>query len=254
MTFRVWLLFGAALIASASELKRVDRSLVTNGVTYRYVVSVPDGWTANREWPVILFLHGSVERGSDGVRQANVGLGAEVGKHPDRWPAVVVMPQCRTDADWSTPAMEAQVLAALDASMQEFHGEPRRVYLTGFSMGGYGTWAIASRHPKRFAALVPISGGVVWPTPERIVDEKPYAAIAEKIAGIPEWVFHGSADRNVFVTESREMVMLLKAMNANIRYTEYKGFEHFGTWDRAYAEPDLPAWLFQQKLASDPIR
>jgi predicted peptidase len=254
MTFRVWLLLAAALIASASERKRIDREVVTNGVTYRYVVSVPDDWTANRAWPVILFLHGSVERGSDGVRQAKVGLGAEVEMRPERWPAVVVMPQCRPEADWSAPAMEAQVLAALEASMQEFHGDSRRVYLTGFSMGGYGTWAIAARHPKLFAALVPISGGVVWPTPARIVDEIPYASIAEKVAGIPSWVFHGGADRNVFVTESREMVKLLRTMNANVRYTEYDGAAHFGTWDRAYAEPELPTWLFRQRLASDPVR
>ncbi len=112
---------------------RFNREVVANGIAYRYVVSLPGVWT-------ILFLHGSVERGSDGVSQAKVGPGAEVESHPERWPAVMVMPQYRPDADWNTPAMESQIMAALDASMREFHGDPRRVYLTGFSMGGYGTW------------------------------------------------------------------------------------------------------------------
>jgi predicted peptidase len=119
--------------------------------------------------------------------------------------------------------MEAQVLAALEVTLREFHSDPRRVYLTGFSMGGYGTWLIAARHPNRFAALVPIAGGIVWPPPAPIVDETPYAKTAEKVARIPAWVFHGSADRNVLVTESREMIKLLRRVGANVRYTEYDG-------------------------------
>ena len=117
--------------------------------------------------------------------------------------------------------MEAQILAALEASAKEFHGDPRRVYLTGFSMGGYGTWSLAAKYPNRFAAIVVVCGGIQWPTPHRITNEEPYRAIAGKVAGIPIWVFHGNADRNVFVTESREMVKLLRALQADVRYTEY---------------------------------
>jgi len=197
---------------------------------------------------MILFLHGSEERGDDGVRQSKVGLARAVREHPERFPAIVVMPQCRVGVDWTAPAMEAQILAALDASAKEFHGDPRRTYLTGFSMGGYGTWALAAKYPNRFAAIVVICGGITWPTPARISDEAPYAAIAGKVARIPIWVFHGDADRNVFVTESREMVKLLRGLGAKVRYSEYPGVPH-QSWDRAYSERDLPGWLFEQHLA-----
>jgi len=143
--------------------------------------------------------------------------------------------------------MEAQILAALDASMREFHGDPLRVYLTGFSMGGYGTWSLAAQYPNRFAAIVVVCGGIQWPTPSRITKPEPYADIARKVARIPIWVFHGNADHNVFVTESREMVKLLRELHADVRYTEYDGVAH-ESWDKAYGEPELPIWLFSKRL------
>jgi predicted peptidase len=244
------LLLAPVLMNASSETQEpqfLNRTVTSNGVVYRYVVSVPAGWSADRAWPIILFLHGSNERGEDGIVQSKVGLGLAVRNHPERFPAIVVMPQCRRDADWRTPDMEAQILAALDASMKEFHGDPRRVYLTGFSMGGYGTWSLAAKYPKRFAAIVLVAAGIQWPTPRQITDAEPYAAIARKVAGIPIWVFHGNADRNVFVTESREMVKLLRELRADVRYTEYDGVAH-ESWDRAYGEPELPVWLFHQSL------
>jgi predicted peptidase len=114
-------------------------------------------------------------------------------------------------------------------------------------MGGYGTWALAAKYPKRFAAIVVVCGGIQWPTPRKITDEEPYAAVARKVAGIPVWVFHGDADRNVFVSESREMVKLLRGLHADVRYSEYAGVAH-ESWDRAYGEPELPVWLFTQHL------
>jgi predicted peptidase len=143
--------------------------------------------------------------------------------------------------------METQALAALDASSKEFHGDPRRTYLTGFSMGGYGTWALAAKYPNRFAAIVVVCGGIKWPTSDRILEEEPYAAVARKVAGIPIWIFHGAIDRNVLVSESREMVKLLRELRADVRYTEYGGVAH-ESWDRAYGEPEFPVWLFSKSL------
>jgi predicted peptidase len=245
---RPLLLIPLAAFVAATQPRFFDRKVTAGGVTYRYVVSVPAGWTADRTWPIILSLHGSEERGTDGVLPSKVGLGLALRKFPGRYPAIVVIPQCRPEVDWKAPAMEAQILAALDASTKEFHGDPLRMYVTGLSMGGYGTWALAARHPDRFAAIVVICGGIVWPTPRPIQDETPYAAVASKLTKIPIWVFHGSADRNVFVTESREMVKLLRALHADVRYTEYEGVAH-QSWDRAYAEPDLPGWLFSKRLS-----
>jgi predicted peptidase len=121
------------------------------------------------------------------------------------------------------------------------------MYVTGFSMGGYGTWSLAAKYPHRFAAIVVICGGIQWPTPRPIKDESPYEAIARQVVGIPIWVFHGNADRNVFVSESREMVKLLRDLHADVHYTEYDGVPH-ESWDRAYGEPELPVWLFQERL------
>jgi predicted peptidase len=248
MLLRLCVVFLTPLLISAlSETQFLNRAVTSNGVAYRYVVSVPADWNADRTWPVVLSLHGSEERGEDGIVQSEVGLAAAVRKHPERFPAIVVMPQCRRGVDWKSSAMEAQILAALDASMKEFHGDPRRVYLTGFSMGGYGTWSIAAKYPNRFAAIAVVCGGIQWPTPRRITKEEPYAAIARKVTGIPIWVFHGNADRNVFVTESREMVKLLRELHADVRYTEYAGVGH-ESWDRAYGEPEFPIWLFSKQL------
>lgn len=248
MLLRIFFFSLVALAANAApEARFLDRTVSVGGTEYRYVVSVPGDWTVAKAWPIVLFLHGSVERGDDGLAQSKVGLAKAVRNHAERFPAIVVMPQCRPDVSWEAPAMEAQIIAALDASTKEFNGDPQRTYLTGFSMGGYGTWLIAARHPTRFAALVVICGGIQWPTPDKITQEEPYVAVASKVARIPVWIFHGNADRNVFVTESREMVKLLRGLNTDVRYTEYEGVGH-ESWDRAYNQPELPTWLFGHRL------
>ncbi len=146
--------------------------------------------------------------------------------------------------------MEAQALAALDAASKEFNGDPDRTYLTGLSMGGYGSWDLAAKYPNRFAAAAIVCGGIRVPpqvakalgVPE-LSSADPYADEAKKVAALPIWVFHGGADPTVPVTESRKMVAALKALNADVRYTEYDGVGH-NAWDKAYADPELPAWMF----------
>jgi predicted peptidase len=154
--------------------------------------------------------------------------------------------------------MELQALAALEQTMREFRGDPKRVYLTGVSMGGTGAWYLA-RHPRRFAAVVPVCGEVVRqpddpfpsnPPPDiaRIVNSPdPYSALARTIDGTPVWAFHGAADDIVPVTESRSMVAALRKFGGNARYTEYPNVGH-ESWDLAYADADLVKWLFEQKL------
>ena len=130
---------------------------------HRYVVYLPDGWNRQQTWPVILFLHGSGERGSEGMDETQIGLPQAIRLHPERWPFVVVMPQVPfSHHHWTDPDMMAMAMAALDAEVKEFHGDRDRVYLTGLSLGGYGTWEIAKAYPHRFAALVPVCGGVFW--------------------------------------------------------------------------------------------
>ena len=227
-------------------------TLTGTGTNYRYQVFVPADWTSHKKWPVILFLHGAGERGDDGLAQTQVGIGGAIRAHPERFPAVVVMPQCRKDARWTDSAMEAQSLAALDQSIKEFHGDLDRVYLTGLSMGGYGSWALAAKYPGKWAAAVIICGGIRRKSDPAVSEDaalKLYAGAAQKIgAKLPIWVFHGGADPTVPVTESRKMVELLKALGSAVKYTEYEGVEH-NSWDKAYAEPDLTMWLFAQRLS-----
>ncbi len=234
----------------------LDRTVRIAGTTYRYQVYVPADYRAKESWPVILFLHGSGERGLDGLLQTDVGLPHAIRQNAARFPFIVVIPQCRENMTWSTPAMRAQALAALDRSMKEFHGDRRRVYLTGLSMGGFGTWELAIAQPGRFAALVPICSGVRplsdWPQlrvdlPGDAKNDDPYADVARRIGKTPVWMFHGDADPAVPVEESRHMAAALKATGAEFKYTEYPGVGH-NSWDKAYAEPDLVLWLLSKSL------
>lgn len=137
--------------------------------------------------------------------------------------------------------MGTLAIKALDQAVEEFGGDPARLYLTGVSMGGYGAWHLAAGHEGKFAALVPVCGG----SPLRSADR--YSAIASKVKRTPTWVFHGSDDRIVPVSESRRMVEALKAAGGTIRYTEYEGAGH-NVWNRAYTESDFLPWLLAQRL------
>ncbi len=230
--------------------------MAVNGHFYRYRVWLPPHYSKIHHWPVILFLHGSGERGDDNLSQLTVGLPLVLSSDPDRYPAVVVLPQCVADQEWYGE-MEQQALAALDASIEEFHGDRTRVYLTGISMGGSGVWYFA-RHPQRWAALVPIAGEVVRqsddPFPRRpppglmqvLLAPDPYGVLARDIGKIPVWAFHSVDDDEVPVAQSRRMVAALRAAGGDVRYTEYNGVGH-DSWDSAYQDPRLALWMMRQK-------
>jgi len=262
-----WVLLLPVLLGSSSSLLGAEtgflpRSVEVDGVSYPYQVFVPASWTPAKSWPVIFYLHGAGESGSDGVSQLERGLPAAIRGNPD-FPAVVVMPQCERSAWWGTPEMEAQAFRALDAAMAEFHGDPARLYLTGISMGGYGTWAFGYKYPGKFAAIVPVCGGVVSfgrrriPVPDWHPDAKapddPYTETARGIGKTPVWAFHGAEDPRVPVTESRQLTAALEAAGGEVRYTEYPGVAH-NSWDRAYAEPELIPWMLSKTNGSAATR
>jgi predicted peptidase len=244
--------FLASACLGAMETGFVNRTIQVDGESFRYVVYLPRNFSKSAKLPVILFLHGAGERGNDGLKQSDTGLGHAIRLFNDRYPAIIVMPQCKSEDWWPTPKMSKMALAALDKSVKEFKGDQDRVYLTGLSMGGYGSWAIASREPGRFAAAVIICGGVR--VPERLQrfaqpgdnDGDPYARVAQKVGKLPLWIFHGGADAVVPPAESQNMVAALKVTGNEPKYTEYPGIGH-NSWDKAYAEPELPKWLFAQK-------
>src|SRR5437763_1784726 len=131
------------------------------------------------------------ERTEDGLKQSQVGVGTALRLYPERYPAIVVMPQCASNHHWSDQMAEF-ALKALDQTLAEYSGDRDRLYLTGLSMGGYGSWEMAAAHPDMFAAVVPICGGA---------DPK---TVAGKLKDLPVWAFHGDADPAVPVARGRE--------------------------------------------------
>jgi len=186
----------------------LNRTVTVDGVDHAYQVYVPRAYVTTARWPIILALHGGGERGRDGLA--------------------------------------------------EFSTDPSRVFLTGLSMGGNGAWYLANHHPNRFAAVVVVCGF----TNERDSPSQPvvhygpivlasagdrFAIIAERVRHLPIWIFHGSDDSVISVEESRRMAAALKALNANVTYTEFPGLNH-NSWDAAYGLTAMTDWLFQQRV------
>ena len=240
--------------AQRVETGFLNRTVVVSGQSYRYQIYVPADYSTKADWPVILFLHGAGERGSDGLLQTTAGIGTAIRQNPKRFPDLVVLPQVPSDSQWVGAPAEA-ALAALRQTMADFKVDPRRVYLTGLSMGGHGTWYIAYRHPEVFAAVVPICG---WVTEHpRFRDSVPVVptdsgaalpALARRLAKTPVWIFHGEMDDAVPVSGSREPAAALKAVSGDVRYTEYLGLGH-NSWDATYGSDEFLRWLFAQRRA-----
>jgi pimeloyl-ACP methyl ester carboxylesterase len=228
----------------------LNRTVESHGVAYRFQVYLPEEWRRDdhRLWPVILFLHGRGERGSEGMWQTQVALPQAVRDHPERWPFVIVLPQCPLDHYWTDADMEAMAMAALDQETAEFHGDPERTYLSGISLGGYGAWELARLHPQRWASLAIAASGVFWSyAPERWQEMSTLPAeYARALGRTPVWLFHGSEDNVVPPRESELMFDAFKASAGHIRLWLYQGLKH-DCWTRAFDEPELPRWLLAHR-------
>lgn len=245
--------------AGKIETGFLDRQITLREFSYRYQVYVPVDYVQSKPHPVVLFLHSAGERGEDGILQTQVGLGPYLRQDRKRFPFIVVFPQARGDEIW-TGVMTTLALKALDRTMEEFNTDPERIYVTGISMGGHGTWYMATQAPEKFAAMVPICGFVAFPRPDLPEQRKanlrrmnplaehpdPYVFVASQITKIPVWIFHGSADLLVLPDESRKMFEVLQASGGDVKYTEYEGVAH-NAWDKAYSEPDLVPWLLSHR-------
>ncbi|GAB5406076.1 MAG: hypothetical protein Aurels2KO_43070 [Aureliella sp.] len=197
----------------------------------RYWLYLPDGYESNEQWPLLLFLHGGGEGGSDLELVKKHGPPKKLAAG-ESMPMIVVSPQNPS----TTQFWDDQALAALlDELERALKVDSRRIYLTGLSRGGYGVWRLAIQNPDRFAALVPISGG----------GAQPYV---KRIKGTPTWVFHGAKDRVIPVSESQRMVRALTAAGGNVRLTVYPDAGH-DAWTEAYDTPQLMSWLLEQKRA-----
>jgi len=209
-----------------------------DGSTSPYVVFVPHDYDGTKEYPVILFLHGAGETKQpnakkDGKKPVEVGIGPAIKKREKDFPFIVVIPRAEGFGWGAGSANAKRALAMLDQVAKEYKVDPKRQYLTGLSMGGMGTWSIATAMPDRFAAVVPICGRG---------DPKQ----ADKLKDLPVWAFHGDADPAVKVEGSRNMIDAIKKAGGSPKYTEYPKVGH-NSWDAAYGTDELYTWLLQQK-------
>ena len=199
-----------------------------------YVVYVPRG-VEPKGLPVILFLHGHGESGTDGLRQTLIGLPHAIRATHYRWQFIVVSPQKPDfDALWSKYKEALNVMLA-DVE-KEFHPDPHRRYITGLSQGGRGTFDLCTALDWHFAAAAPVCG---WTEPEEA---------AKRLVHMPLWAFHGDEDQAVKFESGQQAVALLKDQGADATFTLYPGVGH-NSWDKAYQESDLPTWFLAHTRA-----
>lgn len=240
-------LFSFALTVRGDDFEaRIFSGKGGAGLPYRLLQ--PAKIEAGKKYPLVVFLHGAGERGRDNKVQLKNGVGVfAMAESREKFPCFVFAPQCPKDRKWvemdwggasgKAPAdpgpMQPLVVGAIDALAQEFGIDPDRIYVTGLSMGGFGTWDLITRHPGKFAGAIPVCGG----------GDKEKAPLAKPV---PVWAFHGLADSVVLPVRSQDMVAGLRAVGGTAALTEYPGVAH-DSWTMAYSEPNLLPWLFAQR-------
>jgi len=216
----------------AGEKGFLMKTIELDGKSVKYVVYIPPAYQPDKPMPAIIFLNGAGECGTDGLKHACVGLGSAIMMDVEKWPFIVIFPQKQTvQSKWEDE--DPMVMAILDKTKHELTIDESRIYLTGLSQGGHGTWTIASMHPDLFAAIAPICG---WADQD----------VAKKLAKMPTWIFHGDKDEAVNVDRSHDMETWLKAEGNSCKLTIFPGVGH-NSWDKAYREENLPAWFLEHK-------
>ena len=220
-----------------------------NGDLLRYRIYLPEKIDKKKKYPLVIFFHGAGERGKDNIKQLKHGV-KQILAFTKKYkkPAIIIVPQCPKKQQWvdtpwrddshTMPKEPSHSMKLAMAMMKEvMTNQPidqKRIYVTGISMGGFGTWDIIQRMPETFAAAVPICGGG---------DVKQ----AENIKDIPLWAFHGDKDTIVKTKRSRDMISAIKAAGGKPKYTEYKGVKHSPCWIKAYSDEKIFKWLFKQQ-------
>jgi predicted peptidase len=252
ITLTAFILALATPILAQDSLYQKKIFNASNGLALPYRILLPADYNPQKKYPLVLFLHGAGERGNDNEKQLVHGAKLFLtDANRKNFPAIVVAPQCPTDNYWGSVTVDRNTspftlsfdysrpeTTALSAAIElvkkliaEEGVDKKRIYITGLSMGGMGTFEAVYRYPKLFAAAAPICGG------------GDAARYTKQTAKIPFWVFHGDQDAVVSVKESHAMVAKLKSLKAVVKYTEYGGVNH-NSWDNAFAEPDFMRWLF----------
>jgi predicted peptidase len=230
-----WLLAASCLLSTAhaaDQVEKVFQGKKQLAVGYRYLLALPKGYESDpgKRWPLIVFLHGAGERGDDLNLLKKHGPPKLIAQGQD-FPAIVASPQVPTGAIWDPHA----VRALTDELASTLNVDRDRLYLTGISMGGFGTWETAITYPDLYAAIVPICGGtgVRW-------------LLADRIKHLPAWIFHGGKDTVVEPANSEKIHAALKKVGSSAKLTIYPDAGH-DSWTAAYADPALWQWLLLQR-------
>ena len=218
------------------NLMEMMRPEIYENLPYR--IYVPENYDAAQQYPLVLFLHGMGERGGDNrlhISKNSVMETLLLEENLAAYPCVALAPQCPGDSFWGEELLPA-LMALLERTRAAYSIDPARIYITGLSMGGFGTWNMLGEYPGYFAAAVPVCGGGD-------------ADSASLFSHVPVWAFHGTLDTTVYPSGSRDMVTaLVQAGARDVHYTEYPDLTH-NSWDKAYREPGLFPWLFAQVKA-----
>jgi predicted peptidase len=209
------------------------RATVTKQVSLDYLLALPEGYSDDGDpWPLVLFLHGAGERGAD-LDKVKIHGPPKLIEAGEKIPAIVASPQCPAET-WWTEHLDALV-ALLDDLEERLNVDPDRIYVTGISMGGYGTWALAALQPERFAAAAPVCGGGSG------------VATAIQVRELPIWAFHGEADQVVPVEESQRIIdAIARFGGTKAKLTTYPGVGH-DSWTQTYEDDAFWQWLFAQR-------
>lgn len=232
------LLLAVSTFAQADETAQPGRqqAMQLNAsvpVTMNYLLALPEDYEQQERWPLVLFLHGAGERGEnlDLVQKHGPPMLVKDGK---TFPFILVSPQCPAGRWWEPVSL----LALIDDIVKNYHVDEDRVYVTGLSMGGFGTWALAAHAPERLAAIAPICGG-----------GEPYWA--DRLKSVPTWIFHGALDQAVPLIRSEVMADAVKKKGGAVKLTIYPEVGH-NSWTEAYNNPELYEWLLSQRRRTDP--
>lgn len=216
----------------ADDAAQVPKQLVASiKVELGYLLYLPEDYDTKESWPLVLFLHGSGERGNDLELVKKHGPPRLISEGRD-FPFIVVSPQCPKEISWEP----LHLTALLDEVVKTNKVDVDRVYVTGLSMGGFGTWELAAASPQRFAAIAPICGGgeTYW---------------TRRFTHLPTWAFHGAKDKGVPVERTQVMIDAMKANGGLPKVTIYPDAEH-DSWTETYNNPEFYDWLLAQKRIS----
>jgi predicted peptidase len=219
--------------------KQLEQHYLSESGDLDYLLFVPRDYQEGSTtlWPLILFLHGRGESGDNLNIVKRHGIPRVIEEAED-FPCITVSPQCPANTDWV--ALIEPLMSLLSSIIEEFQVDQQRIYLTGLSMGGRGTWALAVEYPEIFAALIPICG--------RVPDVDQFMEKVKVLKDVPIWVFHGAKDSSVPVQNSEAIVAALRAIQGNVSYTVYPDADH-DSWTETYSNPELYRWMLSQSLS-----